>query len=275
VIRLKKVPLTIKKSLQYAFDVIAGVSTILGLWGYTLKDINNEWQWWKCGLIIFVSFIILSIIIFIILNSLKHKAYNTTVNGIPIKIKVGDIFNEVGLKVIPFNERFDTEVDDVIIAHNSLNGKMIDNYIKDINDLKCKIQLARTDNSSLKPMRKNEKEVYPLGRIIAYNDFLLLAFSHFDEQNNAYIGIGEYEQLLIRMWTEIRRTYAARQIIIPLLGGGITTIEGIQNKNYTELLKCILCTLRSSKFQPKQGITIVLTQEAIEDIDMNEIKEEF
>ena len=33
--------------------------------------------------------------------------------------------------------------------------------------------------------------------------------------------------------------------------------------------------MRSSKFQPQKGITIVLTQEAIEKIDMNEIKEEF
>lgn len=273
--KLKKIPITIKKSLQYAFSIIAGTSTIAGIWGYTLKDINEQLQWWKCGIILLAGFAIISVIIFFILDRLKHKAYNTTVNGIPVKIKVGDIFNEMGLKVIPFNERYDTEVDDIIIAHNSLNGKMIDNYVKDIEDLKSKIKSAQTDNSPLKPSRKNGKEIYPLGRVIPYNDFLLLAFSHFDEQNKAYIGIGEYEKLLICMWSEIRRTYAARQIAIPLLGGGITTIQGIQDKNYTELLKCILCTLRSSKFQPKEGITIVLTQDAIENIDMNIIKEEF
>lgn len=273
--KLKKIPITIKKSLQYAFSIIAGTSTIAGIWGYTLKDINEQLQWWKCGIILLAGFAIISVIIFFILDRLKHKAYNTTVNGITVKIKVGDIFNEMGLKVIPFNERYDTEVDDIIIAHNSLNGKMIDNYVKDIEDLKSKIKSAQTDNSPLKPSRKNGKEIYPLGRVIPYNDFLLLAFSHFDEQNKAYIGIGEYEKLLICMWSEIRRTYAARQIAIPLLGGGITTIQGIQDKNYTELLKCILCTLRSSKFQPKEGITIVLTQDAIENIDMNIIKEEF
>lgn len=78
VINLKKIPLTIKKSLQYAFSVIAGASTIVGLWGYTLRDINDKLQWWQCGIILLISFVILSVIIFLILESLKHKAYNTT-----------------------------------------------------------------------------------------------------------------------------------------------------------------------------------------------------
>ncbi len=272
---MKKVPLTLKKSFEYAFSIITGISTIAGIWGYTLKDINEQFQWWQCGLILLASFIVISLTILFILNGLKHKAYSTTINGIPIKIKVGDIFNEKGLKVIPFNERYDTEVDDIIIAHNSLNGKMIDNYVEDIDNLNNKIKLAKEDNSPLKPINQNGNDIYPLGRIIPYNDFLLLAFSHFNEKNEAYIGIGEYEKLLICMWSEIRRTYAARPIVIPLLGGGLTTIEGIQEKNYTEFIKCILCTLRSSKFQPKEGITIILTQDAIEKIDMNLIKEEF
>lgn len=274
-LNLKKIPIALKKSLQYSFAIITGINTIAGILGYTLRDINEELQWWQCGFILLAFFVITSAIIFLILDKFKHKQYNTTINGIPVKIKVGDIFNEVGLKVIPFNERYDVEVDDIIIAHNSLNGKMIDNYVENIEDLKSKIKLAQTDNSTFKPIIKNEKEIYPLGRIIPYNDFLLLAFSHFNEKNEAYIGIGEYEKLLICMWSEIRRTYAARPIIIPLLGGGLTTIEGISNKNYTEFLKCILCTLRSSNFQPKEGITVVLTKEAIEKIDMNLIKGEF
>ncbi len=270
-----KIPLVIKKSIQYSFSIITGISTIAGIWGYTLKDINSDWKWWQCGIILFIIFTILSIILGVIINKRKHKSYSTTINGISVEIKVGDIFNESGLKIIPFNERFDTKVDDVIIAHNSLNGKMIDNYVTDIDSLKLRIQEAKIEDSLFKPKSVKGKDVYPLGRIIKYEDFLMLAFSHFNEQNNAYIKIGEYEQLLIRMWAEIRRVYAAQPIVIPLLGGGITTIEGISNKNYTDFLKCILCTLRISKFQSEQGIKIVLTQDSIEKIDMNVIKEEF
>ena len=103
----------------------------------------------------------------------------------------------------------------------------------------------------------------------------MLAMSHFDKQNQAYIHINEYESMLTNMWYEIRRVYAGKKIVIPLIGSGITTMTGIKEKNNTMLLKCMLCTLKRSRFQPKNGITIVLTDEAMSSIEMVKIKEEF
>lgn len=265
----------LKKSLQYSFSIVAGLSTIAGVWGYTVKDINPQWQWWKWGLILFGIFIVLSGIIYVVIRSFAHKSYKTSINGKPVEIKTGDLFAEKGWKVIPFNDRYDTQVDDVIIAHNSLNGKMIDSYVKDLKALNDTILTAQNDASELKPKTIDGKTVFPLGRLIPYNDFLMLSFSHFDKQNCAFIEIGEYEQMLIRMWSEMRRVYAAKHIVLPLIGSGITTIAGIPQKNYTEMLKCILCTLRGSHFQPEQGISIVLTEDAMANIDMSSIREEF
>lgn len=272
---MKKIPLLIRNSVKYAFAIITGISTIVGLWGYTIKDINPKWSWWQWALILLGLFIVVTFIIGLFINSKQHKPFTTTINGKPVHIKVGDIFSESGLKVIPFNERFDTQVDDIIVAHNTLNGKMIDNYLEDLQDLNDTINSATSDDSYFKPILKYGKFIYPLGRLIPYNDYLLLSFTHFDKHNQAYIGVGEYEQLLFRMWKEMRRVYAANPIVLPLLGAGITTIDGTQKKDYTTLLKCILCTLRSSKFQPEQGITIMLTQETIKEINLNLIKEEF
>lgn len=272
---MNKIPKLIKRSVQYAFSIIAGLSTVAGLWGYTVKDINEELSWWKWGLILLAVFVALAAGIYFLLTRASHKAYSTEINGKPVVIKIGDIFEEAGWKVIPCNERFDTEVDDHIIAHNTLNGKMIDNHIDNIQELNTAIAAAAKEKSKFMPRNAGEKRIYPLGRFIPYNDFLMLAFSHFDENETAYIGIGEYEQLLIRMWAEMRRVYAAKPINLPLIGGGVTTINGLPEKNYTELLKCMLCTLRSSKFQADQGISIVLTQDVIDQIDMNAIKEEF
>ena len=272
---MKRLSRTIKMSIQYSFSIIAGLNTIAGLWGYAIKDINSSWSWWKRGLVLLVALIVLSAIIYGIICLSKHKPYRTVINGKSVEIMVGDLFSETGWKVIPFNDRFDTQVDDIIIAHNSLNGKMIDTYVSNMDELKTAIRSAPNDASKFKPVLSGDNYIYPLGRLIPYNDFLMLSFSHFDDQNQAYIGIGEYEQMLIRMWSEMRRVYAAKPISIPLIGTGITTIEGVSEKNYTELLKCILCTLRGSKFQPDQGIRIVLTNEAMEQIDMSIIKEEF
>lgn len=51
----------IVRSFQYAFSVIAGLSTIAGLWGYTIKDINEDLSWWKWGIILLGIFAILSV----------------------------------------------------------------------------------------------------------------------------------------------------------------------------------------------------------------------
>ena len=66
-------------------------------------------------------------------------------------------------------------------------------------------------------MRKKTKAgrtCYPLGRIITYQDYMLLAFSHF-ENNQAKLSHNDYEICLRAMWNEISRVYANRPITIP------------------------------------------------------------
>ena len=123
-------------------------------------------------------------------------------------------------------------------------------------------------------MRKKTKAgriCYSLGRIIAYQDYMLLAFSHF-ENNQALLSHNDYEICLRTMWKEISRVYANRPITIPLLGGGITRIT---DKNEFQLLRCILCTLNTSNAQIYQPITIVLTRESIDRINLYDIKKLF
>lgn len=104
---------------------------------------------------------------------------------------------------------------------------------------------------------------------------MLLAFSHFDDNNQATLTHNQYESCLRTMWGEVSRTYANRPISLPLLGGGITRFENPAIKNETQLLKCILCTLRTSSATINQPITICLTESAIRNIDLYEIKKQF
>lgn len=270
----------IKKSMCCSYAMISAIGMILSIFGYNIRDLYPDQIWWVYVVCLLIFWIVLTSILFLLIycykEAMKHKPYETEINGKSVNIKVGDIFREIGLKVIPFNERYDTKVDDVIISHNSLNGIMIDRYVKILNELNETIKSdANKSLSPLKMMIKDEMKVYPLGRIIRYNDFLMVAFSHFDKQNRAYISFDEYEQVLFRMWSELRRVYAGKPIVLPLLGGGITTINEVTEKNYTELLKCILCTLRSSRFMPIKGISIVMPLDVMKKIDMNLIRKEF
>ena len=65
---LKQVPLVVKKSCNYAFSIVTGISTLAGIWGYTIKDINENLKWWQCGLILIVFFTIVAIFSWIYLT---------------------------------------------------------------------------------------------------------------------------------------------------------------------------------------------------------------
>lgn len=262
----------IKKSASIAFAVVTGASTIASLCDYSLRKAFPNLPLWLILMILLGGFAAAFICALLAYLSRRHSGYETRVNGKPVSIIVGDLFKQEGFKLIPFNERFDTRVDDVVIAHRTLNGIMIDKYVADKDKLNTAIEEAKSDASRF---MANKKGIFPLGRLIAFEDFLMMAFTHFNNQNVAYIEVSEYEQVLLNMWEDMRRVYAGREINIPLIGSGITTLVGRAVKDYTNLLKCILCTLDRSNFQPVKGVRIVLTKDAIKQIDMNRIKEQF
>lgn len=262
----------IKKSLGIAFAFVTGASTIASLCDYSLRKVFPNQSLWLILLILLGGSAAVFLCALFLYLDRRHKGYETKVNGKPVSIIVGDLFKQEGFKLIPFNERFDTKVDDIIIAHRTLNGIMIDKHVADKDKLNTVIEEAKCDVSRF---MANKKGIFPLGRLIAFEDFLMMAFTHFNDQNVAYIKASEYEQVLLNMWEDMRRVYAGREINIPLIGSGITTLVGKSVKDYTNLLKCILCTLDRSNFQPVRGVKIVLTKDAIKQIDMNRIKEQF
>ena len=261
-------------SFSIAVTIIAGIETLCTISDFGLKDVWDINQWWeKLGVIVFVLVLVWIATAIIKLwrtsRTIKLKFHNTT-----IVITRGDLFKSNDWKVIPCNEFFDTQVDDVIIARNSLNGQYIEKYVKDINDLRNTIRNApRVQNMTQR--ERGGKICHQLGRIIIYDRYMLLAFAHFDENNQATLTHNQYEACLSTMWREISRTYANQPISIPLLGGGITRFENPSLKNDSQLLKCLLCTLRLSNATINQPITIYLTKSTLRKINLYEIKKQF
>ena len=70
------------------------------------------------GILAFSFFAILLIIYVLMwIEANKRKKASITINGMKVTIEEGDIFEETdALKVIPFNEYFDTIVDEKIIS---------------------------------------------------------------------------------------------------------------------------------------------------------------
>ena len=95
------------------------------------------------------------------------------------------------------------------------------------------------------PTKGKSRMTYPLGTIHKEGDFLLLAFSKFNQNNEAYLDDKTLWECLINMWREIGTTYAGKSIDIPLVGSGITRLQNV-NINEQELLELILLSLKVS-----------------------------
>lgn len=260
-----------KDSLTIGLAILTTIQTIAEVTGLVELEPIESLSWWAKLLWILVLFSIVTIVAFIAKLLISRKGIKLTIGDNDVQIKQADIFNQEGLKLIPFNEHFDTQVDDVIIAHNTLNGKFIDSFVDNIDSLRHTIHNAEMVKGGM-PHSVKGKDKYPLGRIIKYKDYLLLAFTHFNENYNAYLSHTDYEKCLIKMWQEIDRVYANNPIFIPLLGSGITRFTDTPHKDNLSLAKCLLCTLKMSGVHIKQPITICLTEEIMNEINIYELK---
>ena len=226
----------------------------------------------KVVLAVLFVFMLLLVYMWIWIRANRLRETVVCVNTTEIKIKFGDIFSEAGLRVIPFNEYFDTQVDDKIIAQKTLNGVYLKNWVNDISALNSKI-LKETKGCPFKINKKRsagKKIQYKLGTIVFHDGFLLTAFSRFDESNKAFLKMEDYLDFLLFFWEEIDRVYAGKGIVVPLLGSGMTRFKNNESITGQELLEMLVWSFKVSRVHFKYGakITIVIDETKKDEINL-------
>lgn len=229
-----------------------------------------------------IGLIAMLMITYIIMWIIANRQTKTTlnINNSTLIIKTGDIFEEEGLKVIAFNEYFDTQVDNRIIAENTLNGKYIKSKISDLNefdklineDIHLNEKVIETNNGRL----HGKKKRYCLGTVFLHNDYVLTAFSKFDNENRAYLYMNDYINFLINFWNEIDIIYAGRSISIPLLGSGITRFKGFDSVTEQELLELLIWSFKVSriKFTYPSQVSIIIHESKTDKINFYNLKKD-
>lgn len=252
-----KVLLFSKKVITKWLEIIAIISTISSLF-LIFVEIPQDSQ----NLYVIITtlvLVILYIVIWICAN-LKRKTI-LTINNSNIIIKFGDLFDQDGLKAISFNEYFDTEVDNKIIAESSLNGIYLLNILGRDRINKLDQEIAKDTHLKSRENGINNKRTsgkgvrYKLGSVFLNGDFLLVAFSRFNDENMAELTLKEYVQSMISFWDEVNRVYAGRSVSIPLMGCGITRYKDVDDIKPQELLKIIIWTFRISRIKFKHPAT--------------------
>jgi hypothetical protein len=214
------------------------------------------------GIVLILILLIIYLIMWINAN-IQNKAI-LNINNSTMNIKTGNIFEEDELKVIAFNEYFDTIVDNKIIAESSLNGIYIKSKVNNINELDNLINDDADLNAKVLDVNNNrpggKKKKYRLGTIYQNNDYLLTAFTKFDNENRAYLYMNDYVNFLLNFWNEIDIIYAGRSVSIPLLGSGITRFKEYDTVTEQELLELLIWSFKVSriKFTYPSTVSIII-----------------
>lgn len=257
------------------FSGISGILSFILLFNIIPDEYNNCLKYF--GYAAFVILILIYLFIWYRANNLTN--INIDVDGSTVNIKCGDLFSEKGLKTIPFNEFFDTIVDDKIISNKSLNGIFINSIF---NDNVGQLDTFIVENSDSSDIIENEferkrggkKVKFKLSTIFLYEDYIITAFSKFDEHNRATLTMPEYIEFLINFWDRVNRIYAQKNVSVPIFGSGITRLKEHKNIGDEDLLKIMLWTFKLSemKFKYPAKLSIIIHEDKIDQINLFNLK---
>lgn len=268
----------IRDSFYYSVAFVGFVATLFTVIGISLNDMNLSNVIVRF-FIVAGFFAVVWIVIYILIGSVFKDEVTLTIRQTPVKITYGDIFETPGLRVIGCDSHFDTRIDDRVISKSSLHGRMFQKY-GDFDKINEAVE-AEADRLGLK---KNADGFYdfPLGSVVKYdssidgNSYLLVATMKLDDNYEAHTNMAEFERMLMRMWKEIDRVYASKDIIVPFLGAGIARFDD-GPKDKSKLLRCVLCTLNTSgvSFNSKVSVLLFDKTKSNEDngIDLYEYKD--
>lgn len=252
------------------YEIFAILAALFSIW-VAFFPISDETR--KISGIVFLSVCAVIYVGVLIFANVTQKV-ELKIRNTKIVVRVGDIWEASGKKVIPMNEYYDTE-NLGIISERSLHGQFIERYKDKEKELYG--QIVQTLNSrSIKGVvskRSKGKTIrYDLGTICEYEGFLLLAYTSFDKDNMANLYGDKCPRCYSNMWHEIDIHNNGESISMPVLGTGKTRFD----KDYKpqELLEMLLFTFRMSgiNLERQATLNIIVHETMARDINFLRLK---
>ena len=158
-----------------------------------------------------------------------------------IEVRIGDIFDCNGERVISTNTTFDTDTSNGLISPHSLQGIFTQRFFaNNLSGLDSEIDTAlENENSETVDNLKGKNKRYPLGTVaklpLCNEHYYLLAMAHMNEDGNAYSTPRMLEEALDGLWKFMKQRGELGTIVVPLMGTG----RGRVRKNRKEIISMI------------------------------------
>lgn len=261
-----------KNLLKDYFSLLSVISIPFGFFSIFI-DAEDVTNW--IAITIFVVAMIGSYI-YVFYRSNNIDTIKVKIRNNDVIISYGDLLEiKEGVKVITFNQYFDTEVDNVVLSKNTLNGKFINKYYQDnLEVLNTEIEVKLKSEPYEKTARKigNSKKYAPGTMIEVRGEYLLTAFAKYDDYNREYLPKLDYLMYLMKFWESVDKLYKQRDVYIPLMGTGICRIDpNLKPQDYLEQLLNSL-NLSGLDLAYDCEIYIVLSEHMKKYIDLYKVK---
>lgn len=172
-------------------------------------------------------------------------------------------------KVIPFDECFTTRVGDSPsdINPDSICGQYLMKYpIQNMQSLIKKANLKPEKDRST--FQNNEK--YESGMLVPNGDYLLMPFAKLDKDGLGRMSRDEFLDCLSTLWKEIDKYYGQKDVCIPILGSGVTRMDG-ESLTQQQLLDIIIASYKISAHKIKSPCRLYIVCKKQENFSLNKI----
>lgn len=178
-----------------------------------------------------------------------------------LEIRVADIFGVAGCKVVPVNEFFDSSLGDQV-SPLSLHGQFLQTIPSAYTDA-FRASLAESLSSltgELVTRHGAPATKFPIGTTVAFDvgqdRYILLALSHTSPTTDeASATIHDLWRALSTLWDAARSLAGGRDVVIPLIGGGLSKV-GLPE---AVLLDVIITSLLVATKERKIAARVILT----------------
>ena len=255
-------------------ETIVALGIVLSLYQLTViffPSISKCLIGWKA----FLVFIFISIV-YGFLKARKVSKVNFIIphTNTTVEVLFGDLFKQDGLRVIPVNNFFDSEIG-IPVSPKTLHGIMIENHLNGRNfDAIVGEQLASVKSQTVKKTRGKQKR-YPIGTtatIKTDGDYLLFALSKTDPTTcKAHCDVATMWFALEQLLNRGRIESNGYPVNLPLVGSGQSGV-GLRARDLLNLLLLSIVTATKSR-RIAGKIRIILKYDLFQELDLKSIKQ--
>lgn len=194
-----------------------------------------------------------------------------------VDIAFSDIFSESGIRVIPINRYFDSELGE-LVSPNSLHGKLLAQKFRGNRqefDTQIAPHLVGKSGTTVNS-KKGKVTQYDIGTTVLFGTsserYLMVATANTDPATlKAYTDLETVWSALVALWDSARQHCGGDPIVVPLIGGGLSGLK----LSHRRILDMMLLSLVYYSRQRDIGcsITICVEPRHIDEIDLRAVFE--